>query len=153
MNSAQLSVQRILSVVPAGAGPWIYKVDFSPGIYRVGLSANTGLGAGNTTVAIAAFLDEAKTIAAPPFYIEGDVNSTFVQSLAFPSGLATGKTGRVLSSITGTAVPMGDPILMIANGLQITITKGSSASGEKLELDLLISQMRDAIAVPGITVA
>lgn len=141
-----VSVTRICSVLPGGGGPWTSKVSLPPGVYRIGVVCKSQLAAGDTTVNIAPFVDAAQSRATAGWAI-GNGSGGVVAStqMPFASG-AVGTTGRVQPSNGSTQVPVGDPVVICTNGFQVTVTKGGSASGDVFELDLVISQVRDAIA-------
>lgn len=144
-NSDKVTVQRVVSLVPAGAGPYTFKAAFAPGVYRGQLVVRSNLTGTTTTIQVAPYVNEAMSVAAPSMFLApNDAASTS----ATPA-LAAGSAGKVLRLIPcpgATGTPILDPILLINNGLLITVSKGTAVSGEVLEIDLVLSAIADAIA-------
>lgn len=138
------SVVRVVSTVPSATAT--KKISFPAGAYRVALLINPSVTGTTTSVAIAPFLDAAQTAAGPAYYLVGPGAAAAANALVLNPG-TTPLIGRALLTQAGTTVTAEDPIITITNGLQVTITKGTAVTDEKLEVDLVLALVRTASVV------
>lgn len=123
-------VKRVVATVPASNTT--YAVDLPAGAYRLAVFVKSNLTGTTTTVTARLFADaaQAQTHGLDLRVVEPD-DSTPAVSLALPAGAA----GRVAEFGFGVNTIL-QPIV-VANGLQITVTKGGATTGETLEIDLV----------------
>lgn len=135
----QLTVLRIVSVVPAAASV-VKKVSLPSGAYRIQVNVNSSVTGTTTALSFALYMDAAQTVASGVLYSAPSDNVAPQGFFSIAAG-PQGKTSRLMAAGGGTGVIQQDPILIVPHGMQVTITKGTAVTDEKLEVDLVVARV------------